>query len=200
MNHIKLFFIYGVGLFVFLMTTELNAQSSFRQRGVAPQGSFTSSRSGILFDFGIYYGQDEATANPNVGNEYIDNRSIYDIKLGYVFGNDVYFGGEYSVQNANYVGGSSTGHATAIGLGYFFSNNFNLRAYYRINETYSDYSEGTGFQADLSYLINVSSNFYFGLIVSHRQTTYKTNYTIAQFEEWTAKSTNPALAFGFLVK
>ena len=194
---LKYFFV-----FCFLFFAQLNlahAQAVGRSRGSAPAPKFSSGRSGTLLDFAVFYGQDEATANPNVGNEYIDNDSVYDIKLGYIFNNDFYFGGDLSVRNYSYIGGTSTGQATGVGFGYFFSNNFNLRAYYRFNESYADYRDGSGFQADLNYSINLSSNFYFGFLITHRQTTFTTNSQIAGFEKWTYKSTNPAITFGFLV-
>lgn len=191
-------------LFVFLVFSSLflnfaQAQAVGRSRGTAPSPKFSSGRSGVLLDFAVFYGQDEATANPNVGNEYKDNDSVYDIKLGYVFNNDFYFGGDLSVRNYSYLGGTSTGQSTGAGFGYFFSNNFNVRAFYRFNESYDNYRDGSGFQADLNYLLNLSSNFYLGFLISHRQTTFTTNSQIASFEKWTYKTTFPAISFGFLI-
>jgi hypothetical protein len=183
-----------------VVSTSALAQSYLRSRGRAASVSYTSNRSGLLADFSIFYGQDEATANPSAGNEYKDNESIYDIKLGYVFANDFYLGGLYAVRNYSYQTGSYAGQATGVGLGYFLGNGFNLRSFYRFGETFGDYKDGTGYQVDLAYLTNLSANSYLGFTMSHRQVTYKTNATIAGFDKYTHKSTFPMIALGFLLR
>lgn len=162
----------------------------------------SSGRSGILFDLGYYYGQSEAAADPAAGNEWRDITSIYDIKLGYVTDSDFYFGGGYSARTDSLSSqgiSSASGGTPIVGLGWFWSSGFNARAYYRINEVFADYKNGTGFQADVGYMINLSSNFNIGLLFSHRQTTFTSNSTIVNFKSWTRKDTIPVLSFGFLI-
>jgi hypothetical protein len=203
MNKSKLLFLKLVFLFIFF-NQSVQAQSN---RGVSSKSakpmSYSSGSSGLLFDFGVYYGQSEAVAKPSVGNEWKDVNSIYDVKLGYILVEGLYFGAEYSVRTQSATStnlNSSTGNAAAFGGGYFWGNGFNLRAYYRLNELSGDYKSGSGFQADLGYMINMSSSFYLGFLVSHRQVTFAENKTIANFDYWTRKETFPFLTLGFLIK
>jgi hypothetical protein len=168
-------------------TTNSSRSSSYRAGG----GS-------VLLDAGVYYGNTQATANPSAGNVWDSTQSIYDIKLGYVSMNRWYFGGGVTTRSES-ASGTTSGSGTMLGLGYFFENRFNIRAYYKFNERYGDYSNGTGFQADLGYLYNVTSNFYLGFNMSLRQTTFKSNNAITNFDYWTRKETYPYLALGFLV-
>lgn len=170
--------------------------------GGAPAVSYSSNRSGMLFDLGYYYGQSEAVANPSPGNEWKDITSVYDIKLGYVFDSDLYLGGGYTVRTDSLTSlsvNSSSGGTAMLGIGWFWGTGFNLRGYYHIDESFGDYKSGTGFQADLGYMVNMTSNFYLGLLFSHRQTVYTSNSTIANFKSWTKKETFPMLTLGFLI-
>ncbi len=199
------YFIQISVLFIFtvIYSKPVWSQSTNGRSKSAKPISFSSGNSGVLLDFGVYYGQSEAVANPSVGNEWKDNTSIYDIKLGYIFDEGYYLGAEYSTRSQSTTStniNATTGNTAAAGLGYISSNGLQLRAYYRINESFGDYKSGTGFQADLGYMVNVSSNFYIGFTVSHRQVTFKENQMIANFDYWTRKDTNPFLTFGFLVK
>jgi hypothetical protein len=182
--------------FIVLLTF---SQMAFSEPGKAKAISRSYGRIGALFDISLYYGQSEATANPAAGNSWTNTTAIYDIKAGYITESGVYLGGLFSTRSDNQtsvdtVSGSSTG----VGVGYFGDGGFNLRGYYKFGDTYGDYSEGTGFQADLGYLLNPTSSFFFGINVSIRQTQYKSNTTIAGFDSWTRKETYPFFTFGFL--
>lgn len=174
--------------------------SSTRSRGRITPGVVVSGKSGTLFDTAIFYGQSESSADPNVGNQYRNNNTVFDIKLGYVFEPGLYFGGEYTIRNYSYTNGTDTGYASAIGLGHFWNNGFNFRAYYRFNESIGAYGDGTGYQMDLQYMTNMSSDFYIGVLVSHRETTFKSNAWISGFNQWTYRATNPAVTIGFLIR
>ena len=193
-------------LFVVLVSETSRSASSTRDRqartGGASAVSYSSNRSGVLFDLGYYYGQSEAVANPSPGNEWKDITSVYDIKLGYVFDSDLYLGGGYTVRTDSLTSipvNSSSGGSAMLGLGWFWGTGFNLRGYYHIDESFGDYKSGTGFQADIGYIVNMTSNFYLGLLFSHRQTVYTTNNTIANFKTWTKKETFPMVTLGFLI-
>lgn len=184
-----------------LLFTE-QAWSQSRERSARPM-TYSSSASGVLFDVGVYYGQSEATANPSLGNEWKDNTSVYDVKLGYIGQSGLYLGAEYSTRtlSASSINVSSTtGSTAAAGLGYFFDNGFNLRAYYRANESFGDYKSGSGFQGDLGFMLNMSSNFYMGFLISHRQVTFSENRTIIGFDTWTRKETYPFITLALLLK
>lgn len=153
---------------------------------------------GVLLDFGVHYGQAEATGNPST-QDFKNNTSVYDIKLGYINDDNWYLGALYSLKNYSTLAGTTNGKTGGVGLGYFFRNNFNFRAFYRHGESFGDYREGSGFQADLEYKVSFASNFYIGALLSHRQVSYKTNDTILSYEEYTAKETYPAISVGFLI-
>lgn len=162
----------------------------------------SSGRSGVLLDFGIHYGQSEATADPSPGNEWKNISSVYDLKLGYISDSDIYLGAGYSVRTdslSSQANNSLSGGAVLLGAGWFWGSGFNLRGFYHWNESWGDYKSGTGFQADLGYMMNITSNFYMGLLFSHRQTTFTSNSTIFNFQSWTRKETFPILTFGFLI-
>jgi len=202
MNHqFRMSFIGLLLLGIHLGSQFASAQAaSTRSRGRITPGVVISGKSGVLFDTAIFYGQSESTADPNVGNQYRNNNAVYDIKLGYIFEPGIYVGGEYAIRNYSYTNGSDTGYASAIGLGHFWNNGFNFRAYYRFNESIGAYGDGTGYQIDLQYMTNISSDFYIGVLVSHRQTTFKSNTWINAFNEWTYRATNPAVTLGFLIR
>lgn len=169
------------------------------QSGKAKAISRSYGRVGTLFDLSLYYGQSEATANPAPGNSWTNTTAIYDIRAGYIAESGVYFGGLYTSRSDNQVSlNTETGSSTGVGAGYFADNGFFLRGYYKFGDTFGNYSDGTGFQADLGYLLNPTSSFFFGVNLSIRQTQYKSNPTIAGFDSWTRKETYPFLTFGFL--
>lgn len=189
-------------LIMFLFSAQLQAQQKSSNGKTAKLMTSNYGRTGTLFDVGIYYGQSEATANPVSNNEFKSIISIYDIKLGYVFSEGYFLGAGYSARNESSSTTSSattTGGAGMVGLGYFSSNGFNLRSYYHFNESFGDYKVGSGFQADLEYKVNMSSNFYMGIAFSHRQITYTQNNLITGFTSWIRKESYPFVTFGFIV-
>lgn len=155
------------------------------------------SHAQTLLDFAIHYTQSEAAGNPST-QDFKNNTSVYDIKLGYISDNNWYLGALYSVKNYSNLAGTTNGKVGGAGFGYFFRNNFNFRAFYRHNESFGEYREGSGFQADLEYKVSFFSNFYIGALISHRKMTFKKNESVANFEDYTAKETYPALSLGFL--
>lgn len=184
----------------FCVATAAEAQRDSSSGRPAKTISRSYGRSGTLLDAAVYYGQTEATANPVALNQWQYTTSIYDIKLGYVMENSFFVGAEYTTRSDNQVYTSNTsGSATGLGAGYFFDNGFNLRAYYRFGETFGSYSDGTGYQADLGYMVNMTSNFFLGFVLSVRQVTFKTNGTITGFDFWTRKETYPFVTIGFLI-
>ncbi|MEQ1723168.1 MAG: hypothetical protein ABL930_08315 [Pseudobdellovibrio sp.] len=195
-THISFLLIFAV----FLVSEKSIAQSNNSTGRAAKTMSRSYGRTGVLLDTAVYYGQTEATANPVAANQWQYTTSIYDIKLGYVMSNSFYWGGEYTTRTDNQVFVTNTsGSAAGAGVGYFFDNGFNFRVYYKFNEVYGSYADGTGYQADLGYAVNVTSNFYLGFVVSVRQTTFKSNGTITGFDFWTRKETYPFLTLGFLI-
>jgi hypothetical protein len=161
--------------------------------------SRTYGFAGILADLGIYYSRSEATATPAANNTWESSTSVYDVKLGYIDESHLYYGAIYTSRGDNQLSLNQTsGSSVGVGLGYFGYNGFNLRGYYKFNDVFGQYEDGTGYQFDLGYAINPTSSFYAGLNVSFRETTYKTNNSIAAFQSWARKETYPFITFGFL--
>lgn len=183
-----------------VMSLSVISQAQTRGGGSSRGGGsvYVAGKSGVLLDFGIHYGQSEAAGNPAT-QDFKNNTSIYDSKLGYISDSNWYLGLLYSVKNYSTLAGTTNGKTGGVGFGYFFRNNFNFRAFYRHDESFGEYRKGTGFQADLEYKVPFASNFYIGALISHRQVNFKTNDTIANFDEYIAKETYPAISLGFLI-
>jgi hypothetical protein len=191
MKYFLLFSLLGISL---LQSANIFAQSS---RSQATRSS--SFKGGGLFDFAFYYGQTEGSSDPDNSYQAKNNESYYDMKLGYVFNSGVYFGAEYNARNSGYVGGSTTGNGAAAGLGYFFQNGINLRGYYRFNESFSDFRNGTGVQADAGYSQLFATNFYLGIMLSYRKTNYTKRDSDPTLTRYSFDSTYPMLTVGFLI-
>lgn len=201
--------IYSCLTFVLFLLLFLSSELSSAEKyvGRTRPGSLSSRTtviynwaSGFIFDFGLYYGQSSAVASPVASNEWSQTIMLYDIKMGYVTDSGFYLGGEYSGRNeTNASGGTGNGGTPAVGVGYFFGNGFSLRGFYRWNETWGGYKDGTGYQIDFGYMTAVTSDFYLGIQLSRRETTFKTHDTIAGFNSWRRTETYPMLSFGFLI-
>ncbi len=197
------FRVIHLAFWLLLIQSAQSAEAAGRaERSQGTTRTVSSGRSGVLVDLGFFYGQSEATANPAVGNEWQDIKSIYDLKLGYVLESDIYLGAGYSTRTDSLTSlpvASSSGGTAMVGGGIYFGNGFNIRGFYRINESWGDYKNGSGFQLDLAYMVNMTSNFYLGFLFSHRQTVFTSNSTIVNFKTWTRKETFPMLTLGFLI-
>lgn len=176
------------------------AVEAFAETKSAKPISRTYGFAGTLVDFGICYSQSKATATPSVGNTWDNSTSIYDVKLGYINDSSIYLGAIYTARADNQASANQTsGSSTGLGLGLFSYSGFNFRAYYKFGDTFGDYKDGAGYQFDMGYAINPTSSFYLGLNISFRESTYKTNATIAGFDSWSRKETYPFVTLGFLI-
>lgn len=175
------------------------ASMSFAQSTRSQLRSSSGKSGGGLFDFAIYYGQSEGSSEPNNTYQSKSNESYYDMKLGYVFSYGLYIGAEYSTRNSGFVNGSTTGNAAAAGLGYFFTNGLQIRAFSRFNESFNDFRKGSGYQVDLGYAESFATNFFLGLMLSHRSTTFTSRDSDPLLTDYTFNSTYPMLTIGFLV-
>ncbi len=154
---------------------------------------------GTLLDVGLYYSSSDGAANPASGNTWENSTALYDIKLGYIDESQIYYGAVYSARNDN----QSTvekvyGQSFGLGIGFFRYNGFNVRGYYKFNDYYGEYKDGSGYHLELGYAISPTSSFYVGLCYSFREINYKTNQSIVGFSSWTRKESYPFLTIGFL--
>ncbi len=175
-------------------------QHLFAQDGSPRPPSGKGPRAGAYLDFSGYYSISEATSEPSNTYQSVTDESIYDAKLGYIFANGVYTGAMYSSRTTGYINGSSTGNGAGVGGGYYFLNGFALRGFYRFNEVYVDYRNGTGYQFEASYSQIFATNFFVGFAVSYRQTVYTKRDSDPLLTNYSYKSSYPLLTVGFLVK
>ena len=182
-----------------IVSIDIKAQTETTDKSIKTI-SRSYSRKGLILDSIIYLGQTEAKANPVNLNQWKATTTIYDIKLGYILENNIYYGVEYSIRNDTQISlATSSGSAAGLGLGYFNDNGFNFRGFYRLSEIFENYSNGSGIQADLGYMINLNVNFFIGLAISYRQSTFKTNNTIVAFDTWTRKEIYPFVTVGLII-
>ena len=134
-------------ILIFLMQIcFVKAQADSSSPRVAKTISRTYGFAGTLFDTGLYYSETEATATPAAGNTWKSSTSLYDVKLGYINESHWYYGALYSGRSDDQLSPTTeSGGGFGLGLGYFWYNGFNVRAFYKLNETYGGYSDGTGF-------------------------------------------------------
>ena len=176
----------------FFQATVVCAQSTRSQ-------SSRTGKGGGLFDFALYYGQTEGSSAPTNNNQAKTNETYYDMKLGYLFAMGFYLGAEYNTRNSGYIGGSTNGNGTAVGMGYFFQNGINLRGFYRFNEAFSDFRNGSGLQLDAGFTEMFATNFYLGVLLSYRKTNYTSRESDPTLTRYSFDSTYPMLTFGFLI-
>src|SRR5437868_178565 len=99
--------------------------------------------SGVLFDVNLYYGASATDQKLTNGSESKsdDKTSLYDIKLGYLSGSGLYFGGIYS--SRSYTALSAAGeNGSSLGgsLGYFGSSGFFVMGHYIASSTRGEYT------------------------------------------------------------
>lgn len=189
--------IFGFAVLVQLMSAFATAQTSSGRP--AKSISRTYGFAGLLADVGLHYSLSEATATPSANNTWESSTSIYDLKLGFIDESHLYYGLLYSGRSDSQLStDQTTGGALGAGLGYFWYNGFNIRAFYKFNDAFGDYKDGAGYQVDLGFAINPTSHLYLGLNLSVRETTFKSNATVAGFQPWTRRESYPFVTVGYL--
>ncbi|MBX3019194.1 MAG: outer membrane beta-barrel protein [Bdellovibrionaceae bacterium] len=130
-----------------------------------------------------------------------DNRTHFDLKLGYLFSNSVYVGALYSNLSRNTTTDSPSRTATGLSVGYhaasglYFDVNYFLQAEYNVGGN-TTYKEGSGFGADFGYNIPMSSSFYLGFQLSYKSLTFKKINTISSSNTQTELA--PMFNLGFV--
>lgn len=123
--------------------------------------------------------------------------SVYDIKLGYLTGSGLYFGGIYSMRNVT--GSSSTdGKAMGASLGYFASNGFFAKGHYLVSAEYGTLKEGTGIQGDFGYITSVSSSVVVGVEMTYRSIEYKKDESNASLQKLRQDEMFPMFTIGLV--
>lgn len=159
------------------------------------------SGSGVLFDVNLYYGSTAQSLKAIGGTETKSENStaMYDIKLGYLTGSGLYWGGIYSSKSYTVLNAEGT-NASALGasLGYFGSSGFFIMGHYLASATHGkDLKDGTGFQADLGYKAGVGGNWLVGGELTYRSISFKKDESIG-VESYTLSEVVPMLSIGYL--
>lgn len=157
--------------------------------------------SGVLFDVNLYYGSSKTNEKLTTGAETkSDTKSaLYDIKLGYLSGSGIYFGGIYTSRSNSVLNQDGTnGSAMGGSLGYFGSSGFFLMGHYLVSGTDGKYQEGTGVQGDLGYKAGVGGNWLVGGELTYRSMTYKKNADVTNLESYATEEIVPMVSFGYI--
>jgi hypothetical protein len=198
--------------FVFIFVCCVTATAQFSRRGSVSssessgEGS-SASFAGLLLDATVFYGSAKAISqpvspmfDPSQSNEFDTTSTLSNLKLGWISSGGWYLGALYSDRSDANDNVTTRGRGVGLGLGVFADSGLNLRAFYKFNEIYGDYTGGEGFSAEATYLIKLSNKFYFGFLISHQQIWYSSNSTIVNFRTWTSKWTHPGLALAYSMR
>lgn len=128
------------------------------------------SSSGVLLSANVFMHNSSVEVNPGASEE--SNNSIYDIKLGYLGGSGLYLGGIYTIKNSETSSTKQSGSAMGASLGYVGSRGFFIKGHYLVSAEFQNLQEGTGYQADVGYMSNISPNVFMGVELSYRTIKY----------------------------
>ncbi|MEZ0392913.1 MAG: hypothetical protein ACAH59_11905 [Pseudobdellovibrionaceae bacterium] len=134
-----------------------------------------SSGSGVLVDLGFLRYHQEVEG-PQIGSSQSTN-SFYDWKLGYLPGNDFYFGGMYSQHITDDGRGNETKRTLYGATVGFHRNGWFLDGTYFLDGQQESgsitYKKASGFGLDLGYHHMVNSVFFLGIEGSYKSFTFK---------------------------
>jgi hypothetical protein len=159
--------------------------------------------SGVLFDVNLYYGSNKTeTKNTNSANSTTNSDSttaIYDIKLGYLSGSGLYFGGIYTSRSNSLLNQSGTaGSDYGASLGYFGASGLFIMGHYIASAKNDVYDNGTGAQVDLGYKAGVGGDWLLGGEITYRSIGYKKSSSNAALDTYTVTEVFPMLSLGYL--
>lgn len=137
-----------------------------------PSTVYNPYRRGFVLDFGYFYFSEEKSTQPSSGADGSTQYSNLDFKLGYLNQASFYWGGAYSIKNDLLFTNRAQGRGSGVGLGYFWNNGFDLRGYYRFQESYGEYTSGNGYQICLTYSSKLSQMVNLGFTVDYREIKY----------------------------
>ena len=157
------------------------------------------SSSGVMATLNAYmYNQSsEATAGSSTSSSE-SNNSIYDLKLGYLTGNGLYLGGLYTMRSAKSGSTTTDGKNLGASVGYVGASGFFIQGHYILSAEYGDLKEGTGLQADLGYINNITGNFLVGVELTYRSVEYKKDESNPSMDKYKLTELFPMLTVGFV--
>lgn len=200
--------VFLISLLIGVITQAQTARRSSRggeaSSARASSSSGTLGSKGYMFETQFYYGAGSAQADPStvtgeptLTNEFESNSGLYSLKLGRVYASGFYLGALYSVRSDVRGTVTMSGRSQALGLGYFGDSGGSIRFYYHLGETYGDFSNGHGGSTDLGYYLKLGSNIYVGFLLTYQQIQYLKNPLVANFKNWTASWSHPAITIAY---
>lgn len=130
---------------------------------------------------------------------------LADVKIGQITENGWYFGAIYHSRNQG--DATSTDHTQAPGLsfgytlpeGLYFLGHVLGFAEHKDNSNNIQYSEGTGFAADIGYLTDLTTTLYVGFCYSFRQLEFKKRKPeLSSFQSRKYSEQSPMLSIALL--
>jgi hypothetical protein len=117
---------------------------------------------------------DRETSGPTLGDA-TEKWTLYDLKLGYVFQNNVYLGGIYSAYKDDTGGSSNTRDMLGASVGYhnegwFIDGSYLFQA--KLDWGGATLKDGSGYAIDVGYNTMMGTNFYLGLQASYKSISY----------------------------
>lgn len=152
-----------------------------------------------------YTSTNDEVANPTIATTK-SAKTYLDGNLGYMFSDGLYMGALYFSDSID-TGGAYTPSITGYGasLGWIFSSGFFILGHGILDSTYEKQSsaidkwtKGTGMQADLGYIMPISSSFLVGAQITYRSVKFTSyNNGTAEFTTYTytKSETFPQLRF-----
>lgn len=157
------------------------------------------SSSGVMATLNAYmYNQTTEVTTGSSSSSSDSKSSIYDIKIGYLSGNGLYLGGLYTIRNSTSGSTSTDGKNLGASLGYVGASGFFIKGHYILSAEYGDLKEGSGLQADLGYINNVTGNLLVGVELTYRSIEYKKDESNAAIDKYKSTELFPMLTVGFV--
>jgi hypothetical protein len=157
------------------------------------------SSSGVMFTANVFmYNNSEEVTTGSTTSKGDSKSSIYDIKGGYLTGDGLYFGGLYTMRNAEAGNSSYDGKNLGVSLGYVGVNGFFVMGHYILSAEYGPLKEGTGIQGDFGYITNVTGSFLVGVELTYRSIEYKKDEDSAGVDKHKKDELLPMLTVGFV--
>lgn len=115
-----------------------------------------------------------STEGPTIGDAETTT-AIYDLKIGYIFPNGIYFGGISHTKNFDVNSTNEKRSASGATLGYHNAGWFGDFSYF-LNAQREvgaiEFKDGTGYGLDVGYHSLISTNFFVGLQLSYKSFSY----------------------------
>lgn len=157
------------------------------------------SSSGVMATLNAYmYNQTVETTSGGASSSSEADSIIYDLKLGYLTGSGLYLGGLYTMRNSKSGSTTTEGKNLGASVGYFGANGFFIKGHYILSAEYGDLKEGTGLQADLGYINNITGNFLVGVELTYRSVEYKKDESSPSLDKYKLTELFPMLTVGFV--